>query len=344
MSVTLALVHSPVAPLPGVATLLVLPGAAILSFLETRPASIAGRLILAVSLSIMAVMVVGGVASLLLPHLGIAKPLDAIPESFIWLILAALMLSIGAVRRRDPLTWIIQGVSTMNVSVGLASSALVLLSILGVAQLNHSGNEALAAFGTTLDVVVLLAAVIGGWSRTSRWPLNSLLYFAALALLVSTSLRGGNLYGWDIHQEFGDAWSTAHAGVWRIPSNHDPYASMLSLTVLPAVLHSLVKLRVIAFFQLVVPAILALLPLAVFTTIRGVPRWVTSGRTVPRAGIAFAVVVGLIVSSVAFSSELVSITRQAMALTMLAAIIMVIFDRTISKRPAQIIAGLLVVA
>ena len=119
---------------------------------------------------------------------------------------------------------------------------------------------------------------------------------------------------------------------------------MLSLTVLPAILHSLVKLRLLAFFQLVVPAILALLPLAVFTTIRRVPRWITYGRIAPRPGLAFAVTVGLIISSVAFSSQLVSITRQAMALTMMTALVMVLFDRAMLKRSAQIVVGLLIVA
>jgi chromate transport protein ChrA len=56
------------------------------------------------------------------------------------------------------------------------------------------------------------------------------------------------------------------------------------------------------------------------------------------------VVVALIVSSVAFSSELTGITRQAMALTMMAALVMVLFDRTMLKRPAQIVIVLLIVA
>ena len=312
--------------------------------LRTRPANVGGRIVLAACLSMMVIMVVGGVASLLGPPLGLAHPLNALPEIVIWVILAIVVLATGVVRGSDPVTWIFEGVHAANVAGVLASGLLVVLSILGAAQLNHSGNDRLAVFATTLDVVVLLAGVAGGWSRSSRWPLNTLLYSASLALLLSASLRGGHLYGWDVQQEFGVASSTIRAGVWAIPANHDPYASMLSLTVLPTVLHSLVKLRPLAFFQLVVPAILALLPLAVFSTVRAVPRWITTGRAYPRPGLAFAVVVGLIVSSVAFSSQLVSITRQGMALTMVAALVMVVFDRTMSKRPAQIVVGLLLVA
>jgi len=291
----------------------------------------------------LAIMVVGGVASLLGPPFGIAHPLNPIPESALWLAIAIVILVTSAIKRRDPVTWVFEGVHAKQVSIVLASGVLPVLSILGVAQLNYSGNDHLAVVATTFYVVLLLTGVVGGWSRTSRWPLSTLLYSVSLALLLSSSLRGAHLYGWDIQQEFGVASNTIHAGRWVIPPNHDPYASMLSLTVLPAVLHSLVRLRLLAFFQLVIPAILALLPLTVFSTIRSVPRWITTGRATPRPGLAFGVVAGLIVSSVAFSSELVSITRQAMSLTILTALVMVLFDRTMLKRPAWIIVALLVV-
>ena len=345
LSVVLDLAHSPLVPLPGVTTLLLIPGAAVMALIATRPANTAGRMVLAVCLSMMAIMVVGGAASLLGPHLGVARPLNSLTESVIWILLAILMLAVCAVKRRDPVTWIFEGVRATHLLGALASGLLVVLSILGVAQLNHSGNNHLAVFATSLDVAVLLAGVIGGWKRTSRWPLFTLLYCVSLALLLSTSLRGGHLYGWDIQKEFGVASRTLRTGVWVVPANHDPFASMLSLTVLPAVLHSLAKLRLLAFFQLVVPAILALLPLAMFSAVRGVPRWVSNGRRVPpRPGLAFAVIAGIIVSSVAFSSLLVSITRQAMAVTMLTAVVMVVFDRKMSVREAQIVIGLLVVA
>jgi uncharacterized membrane protein len=342
-SIVLTLIHSPLAPVPGVATLLLVPGAAVMSLLHTRPSNTAGRVVLAVCLSMMAIMVVGGLASYLGPVVGIAHPLNVATQSVIWFILAIAVLLNGAIRRSDPIMWILDGVGTSQLVSALVCGVLVVVSILGVARLNHTGNIDLAVVGTVLDVLVLLAGVVGGWKRNTRWPLSMLLYFASLALLLSTSLRGQHLFGWDVQQEYGVAWHTLHTGVWRVPSNHDPYASMLSLTVLPAVLHSIAKLRLLAFFQLVVPAILALLPVAVFSTVRNVPRWVTSGRPAPRPGVALAVVSALVVSSVAFSSELVSITRQAMALTMVTALVMVLFDRAVLKRPAQITVGFLLV-
>lgn len=344
LSVCLYVVHSPLMPLPGVITLLLVPGATVMSILRTRTSHTAGRIVLGVSLSMMVIMVVGGAASLLGPLVGLSRPLDTLPEAVIWIVLTLVGLVWSAGRQVDPLTWIFGGVRLSNVYGALVCGLLVVVSILGAAQLNYSGNNHLAVVATVLDVVVLLAGVAGGWSRSSRWPLNTLLYSASFSLLLTTSLRGAHLYGWDIQKEFGVASQTLRAGVWVVPSNHDPFASMLSLTVLPVILHSLVRLRLLAFFQIVVPAILAFVPLAVFSTIRSVPRWINNGRRVPpRPGLAFGIVTGIIVSSVAFSSILVSITRQAMAVTLFTALVMVMFDRTISVRPAQIVIGLLMV-
>lgn len=342
-SIALAFAHSPLTPLPGVVTILLIPGAAVLSVSRARPSNLEGRLILSVCISMLVIMVVGGGASFIAPHLGIAQPLDTVTQGVIWLLIAIGILVTGAARRRDPVTYIFEGARTPSVAGVLVSCLLVVVSILGVAELNHTGNIHLAVFGTILDVAVLLTGIVGGWSRDSRWPLSTLLYGASLALMLSTSLRGSHLYGWDIQQEFGVAWNTARAGVWRIPANHDPYASMLSLTVLPTVLHSVTKLRLLAFFELVVPAIMALLPVAIFSSVRSVPRWITSGRSIPRPGLALAVVTGTIVSSVAFSSDLVSITRQAMATTLLAAVLMVLLDRSMSKRTSRVVIVMLIV-
>jgi uncharacterized membrane protein len=343
-SEVLTLMNSPLVPLPGLIALVLVPGAAIMSTLHTRPANTAGRLVLAITLSLMVIMVVGGVASLLGPHMGVAHPLDQSPQRVIWAGLAVVVLVSSWVTRRDPVEWIFEGVRSINVTAAIGSGLLVVLSILGVAQLNHGGDNRLAVISTVLDVVVLLVGIVGGWKRTSRWPLSTMLYGATLAILFSTSLRGGHLYGWDIQQEFGVASHTIYSGLWVIPANHDPYASMLSLTVLPTVLHSLVRLRLTAFFDLVVPAVLALLPLAVFSTVLNVPRWVNGARRPPRPGLALGVVAGIIVSSEVFPSELPAIGRQSMALTMLAALVMVLFDRAMSLRRSQVVIGLLILA
>jgi len=343
-SVALAAAHSPLTPLPGVVTILVIPGATVMSMLRTRPAKLEGRVVLSVVFSMLVVMVVGGAASLIGPHFGIAQPLDTVTQSVIWVAIALGILAAGAANRRDPVAWIFRGTHAPSVPGVLTSSLLVLISILGVAELNHTGDVHLATFGTVLDAGVLLVGIVGGWKRDSKWPLSTLLYGASLALLLSSSLRGAHLYGSDVQKEFSVAWTTIHSGVWRVPANHDPYASMLSLTVLPAILHSVTKLRLLAFFELVVPAILALLPVAIFASARSVPRWVTNGRASPRPGLALAVVTGIIVSSVAFSSVLVTVARQAMATTILAALVMVILDRSMSKRSSQVVIGLLIVA
>ena len=344
LSVGLKISHSPLRPLPGVITLLLIPGASVLSVLQTRPSRTAGRLVLAVSMSMVVIMVVGCAMSVVGPYLGVARPLDPLPQELVWSCLGILIMVLGTLQRRDPVKWLLGDVRISQIAWLLTGGILAVLSILGAAQLNYSGNNHLAIAATALDVIVLLLGVVGGWRQDNRWPLTTLLYCASLALLLSSSLRGAHLYGWDIQKEFGVASRTIASGRWSIPASGDAYASMLSLTVLPAILVSLARLHLLAFFQLVVPAILALLPVAVFTAARDTPRFVNTRRRSPRPGIAFVVVASLIVSSTAFSSELVSISRQAMALTMLTALVMVAFDRAMPQRSSQTIIGILLVA
>jgi len=324
-------------------TILLVPGATVMSLLGFRPAKTAGRIVVAVCLSLMVIMIVGAIVSLLGPHIGLPHPLDSEPQRIIWASLSVVAIAICIFFRKDPSVWIFHEVKSTHVAGILASVLLVILSILGVARLNNVGDNRLAVCSTALDVAVLLIGVIGGWRRTSRWPIGTLLYASTLSILLSTSLRGGHLYGWDIQKEFAIANHTLHAGIWVIPSSHDAYASMLSLTVLPAILHSLLNLSLIAFFELLIPAILALLPLAIFSAVSQVPRWVDDDRPIPRSGLALGVVTAFIVSSAVFPVQLESIARQAMALTMFAALISVLFDRTVQARQAQIVVGLLIV-
>ena len=171
--------------------MLLIPGAWVMTVLRCRPSNTSGRLALAVSLSMLVIMVVGCVASVIGPYLGLARPLDPRPEVFIWLSLGVLLLVHATIVNLDPVNSIIEGLRPSHLYLFLASGLLAALSILGVAQLNHSANDHLAIFATCLDVFVLLAGVVGGWNRWSRWPLSTLLYSASLALLLSTSLRGG---------------------------------------------------------------------------------------------------------------------------------------------------------
>jgi uncharacterized membrane protein len=345
VTILLSAMHSPIAPLPGVVTMLLYPGAVVMSLSNLRPSQTSGRIVLAVCLSLMVIMIIGGVASLLGPHLGLVHPLNPMAQRIIWAAFIVVTLVASVATRNDPLTWVFEEVDTPHLAITIVCVLLLAVtSILGVAKLNGSGDNRLAVVSVVLDVTVLLVGIVGGWRRTSRWPLGSLLYAAAFALLLSTSLRGGHLYGWDIQKEFDLASHTMRAGVWSIPANHDAYSSMLSLTVLPTILHSLLKLRLVAFFELVIPAILALLPIAVFSTINSVPRWTESNRPTPRPGLALGVVTAFIVSSAVFPVELESISRQAIAITMLASLVMVVLDRTMKVRQTRIAIGLLIIA
>lgn len=143
-------------------------------------------------------------------------------------------------------------------------AALLVLPIaaaVGAVRLN-SGHGPALAFLAAVAVVLLLA--LGSLRRRftvadATW----LLYSAALAGLWSYSLRGDLPYGWDIQTETHIAQATWSAGFWSAAHVGDAYGAMLSLTILPAAVHGIAGLSLLAVFKVVLPGLFALLPVAV---------------------------------------------------------------------------------
>ena len=130
-SVGLSLIHSPIAPLPGVVTILVVPGAALLSLLHTRPLNAPARVVLSVCLSMMIIMLEGLVASLILSPLGVRNPLAATTQIVIWTAIAIVILVVCAIQRRYSVSWALDGITTQQVATLLASGVLILIADTG---------------------------------------------------------------------------------------------------------------------------------------------------------------------------------------------------------------------
>lgn len=80
-----------------------------MSLLHARPSNIPARVVLAVCLSMLAVMVVGCGASLLGPIFGVAHPLDPETQRVIWGLVALGVVAMAAVNHNDPVFWILEG-------------------------------------------------------------------------------------------------------------------------------------------------------------------------------------------------------------------------------------------
>ena len=141
----------------------------------------------------------------------------------------------------------------------------LLLPLLAVVAAMRLDNGA----GNTLAVVILIASaaiICVGTVRANRLDsrqITLLLYGCGLSLMLLTSIRSAYVIGFDINSEYFDFHQTVVTGIWHF-GHLNPYEAMLSLTVFPASLHSLIGGQDVWIFKLGYPALFAFFPFAVF--------------------------------------------------------------------------------
>jgi uncharacterized membrane protein len=190
----------------------------------------------------------------------------------------------------------------------------------GSARLS-AGHGATVAVLAALAIGAALCGTVVFARRVSPTQLALVLFGVALGLMWSFSLRGHFVYGFDITKEYRVLASTYSTGVWNASSARNPYAAMLSLTVLPSSLHALTGLSILTLLKLVYPALFALFPVAVFGLAR---RFV-------RPQYAFIAAAFPIVQPY-FFGEIPAVARQEIALLFFVVLLAAVLDDRLRGR------------
>jgi uncharacterized membrane protein len=223
-------------PVAGLVGVLGVPVYIVLTTTDWRSAYWRERVVLSVAAGIVLVLVVGLAANLLLPFVGVARPLDRAPvlysSSVAWVLLWWRRRS-----RWSPLLPVLRAVtvSRYDVSVTVLSLAAVLTSIIGANRLNNGAGSAAAALALVF-VVEAFAVTLLRRRRLASGTTALVVYAAGLALLFQTSLRGWFVTGHDIQHEYYVFQQTAAVGHWSFANVHDAYNACLSITVLPTMI------------------------------------------------------------------------------------------------------------
>ena len=262
------------------------------------------------------------------PFVGLEAPLRPLPllVSFELTCLALLATSLNA-RTEVGIEW-----RPPSRSARLAwPLALPLVAAAGALRLNSGHGNGVALIAVTA-LVLMLVAIAALSSRFDENLLKVVLYATGLALGWSYSLRGDGVYGFDISTEYQRLEQTILTGVWHAAHPNDAYGAMLSVTVMPAQLHALSGVSGLLVLKVVYPLIYALFPVAIFDLARRIvpPCW---------AFIAAAFTMG----QYAFT-EIVSVSRQEIALLFFVALIAAMLDRQIRRRPQWSLVALLSLA
>jgi uncharacterized membrane protein len=223
----------------------------------------AERMAVAVAGTLLALMVTGLAADVVLPVFGVTRPLDTWP-----VIGACDLLNVGlaAVAYR----WMPERIGPGRLLPtgwrGRLCAGLAVLTVplaaMGAVRLNNGAGSGMTL--VDLGLVIVVMALVLRWRDLMDSGVTALvIYSIALALLFMTSLRGWYTTGHDVQQEMLSFLRTSQAGRWT-GTFHDGYNSCLSITILPTVVLRWTQVADPYVFKVFFQTFYAICPVAVY--------------------------------------------------------------------------------
>ncbi len=214
-----------------------------------------------------------------------------------------------------------------SLAVAFIVVLLPLLAAAGAITLNNGGSAFLA--GVTLAAIGVLVLVLAFTSRELGRYYGWLLGSICAALLLGTSLRGWNITGHDVLQEYQVFQLTLTHATWHMSYYRDAYMACLSITILPTIFQKLTGISDPYIFKLIFQLIFALVAPIMYMTLRN---YLTARRAL------LATVIFLFFPT--FITDIMMLNRQEIALIFFALSLAVGLDREIGMR-ARSLLGLL---
>lgn len=309
-----------------VALLFTVPGLLLLRALRVPGESVVLFPAYAPCASLVVLLAAGLGVDLLGPRLGADVPLRTAPLLVGVEGLCVALLLVGvAISERGAVPWRLLDLRVRRAWPLLLPAA----AAAGTLRLTNGHGPGLTIAAVAAGGAVLLACIPFA-GRLSRSQLSFVLYGAGLAAALSFSLRSQFVYGWDISAEYHILESTYRTGIWHTNHSNDAYGAMLSLTVLPSMLHALAGAPVLTTLKLIYPLLLALLPVAVFHM---------ASRVLSRR---WAYVAGVFVAVQSyFFQQQPAIARQELGLVLFVVLVGAVFDRSMPRRAQLPLVALL---
>ncbi len=230
-----------------------------------RKCSAAERLCYSLAAVLLILMLAGLGSNMLLPLIGVHRPLDPIPIVVLGDTLTVLTYLL---RRQYPakLVWRaeIRAIRRKEIRFLVGSGFCVAFAVLGANRLNNGAGNQLSLLALIGLVTILVLLMI--WRRQVReGAICVILYLLSLGLLLMTSLRGWYVTGHDIQTEYRVFQLTAAHGHWSISYFHNAYNACLSITILPTEFMQVLHVDAAYVYKLFFQLIFALCPVLVYT-------------------------------------------------------------------------------
>jgi uncharacterized membrane protein/glycosyltransferase involved in cell wall biosynthesis len=282
-------------------------------------------------LSLILLMLTGLLVNEVLPFFGNNQPLTPRVLTFAIGIVTTLLILAASQRKRAEkkrgslrafLKKIVQALP-----ITIFSSALPVLATGGAITLNNGGSNwlALTAFGLIGAFFIVLA-----WKNKNvikHYPFA--LYSICLALLLGTSMRGWNITGHDVMQEYQVFQLTLQHAAWHMYYYQDAYNACLSITILPTILQELTGISDPYIYKFVFQLFAAMLAPVIYLTLRDyVPK-----KTAFLVAFTF-------MTFPTFLTDITMLNRQTVALLCFALSLQVGLDLKLSKIAKSILVSI----
>lgn len=315
--------------------LLLVPGYNAWLLLRPRrphPGSAARTLGYSVGLSLLTLMVSGLILNEVYTFFGLQNPLTQAPL-LITIAGVTAALALGAFLRAPGAYRAVPGRVPSIRSLGAAAPAaligifLPLLAVAGAITLNNGGSGGLAilclgAIGGLMLIMICRPRQLApyyGW----------LLYAIGLSIILGTTMRGWNITGHDVMQEYQVFQLTTSHAAWHMRYYQDPYMACLSITILPTILGRLTGIADPYVFKLLFPLFAALITPLLYTAVR--PR-------VGRRTALFAAIIFLTFPT--FLTDLMMLNRQETAFLFFGLSLLVGLDTRLGVRRKSLLSFL----
>ena len=305
-------------PVAGCVLLFGLPICLLYAKLNWQGADPSERLGYALVLTLLLLMGGGWAIDIVLPHLGVSKPLDHLP---VLLATDALIVVLALWQRHrwPSLTTVHLPTLAGKDRIVLAlCGGVVVASVAGAIRLNNGagGGVTLAMLAAAATVLVLMIA----W-RNSLNPgvVTTAVYGLAVALLLMTSLRGWYITGHDIQLEYRVFELTKSNGVWSMRNFRNSYNACLSITILPTMVSRVTRIADPYVYKLIFQLIFAYCPVLMYKL----------ARRYASMSVAILAVV-FFVSFPAFVNDMPFLNRQEVAFLFIASAFLMMTNRNIA--------------
>jgi len=248
--------------------LVIVPGFLLFRLFNITIGSIYLKIVHYVGLSIAALMILGLFSNNLLPLLGHANPLNPVTVLTIINVLLVVCGIILFIRKKNEYFIVHIPVFSISQRFILISSFLVLtVSILSVYKLNSGGTNFLSLISLFAVATIFILSFLMIKNRADI-ILPAILFLLSVSLLFMTSLRGDNISGHDILDEYGVFQITKNSELWHTDSSKLGYNACLSITILPIFFSYFTGIPDAQIFKILFQIIFALVPVCVYFFIR----------------------------------------------------------------------------